>query len=454
MQEIWAEKALLPQGWAEAVLVEAGAEGLISRVTTGAEPRGHRTGILLPAPVNVHSHAFQRAMAGLTERRGPQAGDSFWTWRQLMYRFLDHLNPDQVEAIAAFVQMEMQEAGYAASAEFHYLHHGPGGVPYDAPGEMSERIVAASGQSGIGLCLLPVLYTTGGCDGRLLDGGQRRFGNEFDAFAQLCEDARRALGRLPQDAGFGVAPHSLRAVRPDDLRACADFFPDVPVHMHLAEQRAEVAEVEAALGARPVTWMLDNMPPDPRWCLIHCTQMTPGETTALAATGAVAGLCPITESSLGDGIFDGVRWAGAGGAFAVGSDSNIRISLAEELRTLEYSQRLRDGSRAALATREHSAGRRIFDAVCAGGARAAGRRSGEIAAGHQADLMALDALSVHLWERSGDQITDAWIFAGSDALVTDLWSSGRHMVREGRHIHKDRITTAYLRTMSGLRDIL
>ncbi|WP_295317418.1 formimidoylglutamate deiminase [Roseobacter sp.] len=454
MQEIWAEKALLPQGWTEAVLVETDAQGLILRVTTGAGPRGHRTGILLPAPVNVHSHAFQRAMAGLTERRGPQAGDSFWTWRQLMYRFLDHLNPDQVETLAAFVQMEMQEAGYAASAEFHYLHHGPGGVPYDAPAEMSERIVAAAEESGIGLCLLPVLYTTGGCDGRPLDGGQRRFGNEFDAFTRLCEDARRAIGHLPQDATFGVAPHSLRAVRPVDLQACADLFPDVPIHMHLAEQRAEVAEVEAVLGARPVAWMLDNMPPDPRWCLIHSTQMTPEETTALAASGAVAGLCPITESSLGDGIFDGVRWAGAGGAFAVGSDSNIRISLAEELRTLEYSQRLRDGSRAALATREHSAGRRIFDAVCSGGARAVGRTSGVIAQGHQADLVALDASSVHLWERSGDQITDAWIFAGNDALVTDLWSAGRHMVREGRHIHKDRITAAYLKTMTELRDIL
>ena len=311
MRVIWAERALLPDGWAEDVRVAIGADGRVAEATQGAAAEGTRAGLLLPAPANAHSHAFQRAMAGLTERRGP-AADSFWTWRELMFRFLDRLTPEQVEAIAAFVQMEMLEAGFGASVEFHYLHHQPGGAPYDALGEMSERIAAAAATSGIGLTLLPVHYRFGGCDGRPLGPGQIRFGNDPDRFARLVEAARAALARLPADAVLGTAPHSLRAVGRDDLAAVAALS-DGPVHMHLAEQVAEVEEVEAAWGARPVEWALDNLELGPRWCLIHCTQMEPLETTGLAATGAVAGLCPLTEASLGDGIFDGVRWMGEGG---------------------------------------------------------------------------------------------------------------------------------------------
>ncbi|WP_299846245.1 formimidoylglutamate deiminase [uncultured Roseovarius sp.] len=454
MPTIWASQALLPTGWARDVAVEVDETGHITSVTHDARPEGHRTGILLPAPANAHSHAFQRAMAGLTESRGPDPRDSFWTWRRLMYRFLDLLTPEQVQAIAALVQMEMLEAGYATNVEFHYLHHQPGGAPYDDLSEMSQRITAAALQTGIGLTLLPVQYQFGGCDQRDLTTGQIRFGNDPAQFARLMEEASRALTALPEDSRLGVAPHSLRAVAPEDVINAPQLAQGGPVHLHLAEQVAEVEEISAAYGQRPVEWLLDNAHVNDQWCLIHCTQMEHHETIALAQTGAVAGLCPITESSLGDGIFDGVRWLDHHGKIAIGSDSNIRISLSEELRTLDYSQRLRDRSRAALATPEHSTGRRLFNAVCAGGAQTAGRNSGHIAVGQLADLMALDDSHIDLTGQTGDKLLDCWIFAGDDRMVRDVWSAGRHLVQDGRHHARDQITTAYTRAMQPLRDAL
>lgn len=454
MSVIWAKTALLESGWADNVRIELDTVGQIVAVSAGEPPEGYRVGILLPAPVNAHSHAFQRAMAGLTERRGPDPSDSFWTWRQLMFRFLDRLNPDHVEGIAAFVQMEMLEAGYATNVEFHYLHHQPGGAPYDNLAEMAQCIVSAASLTGIGLSLLPVHYQYGGCDGRPLGPGQIRFGNDFDQFARLHELAGSALADLPDDCRLGLAPHSLRAVSPSDLDAAYQLSGDGPIHMHLAEQKAEVNEVLAHYGARPVEWFLDHCEVGPRWCLIHCTQMQPHETEVLARSGAIAGLCPITESSLGDGIFDGPTWLDTGGAVTIGSDSNIRISLSEELRTLEYAQRLRDNSRASLATREKSTGRRLFDAVNLGGARAAGRRCGAIAEGHFADLMALDDDVIDLEGKSGDTILDTYIFAGDDTLVRDVWSAGRHLVRDGKHKAHDEIAARYRTIMRELGEAL
>jgi formimidoylglutamate deiminase len=453
-QRIWAETALLPSGWASGVLIDVDADGRISGVQENAPAIGKQVPFLLPAPVNVHSHAFQRAMAGLTERRGPNPSDSFWTWRQLMFRFLDHLKPEHIEAITAFVQMEMLEAGYATNVEFHYLHHQPGGAPYDNIAELSERVAAAASQTGVGLCLLPVHYEFGGCDQRALAAGQIRFGNPFERFRTLHDKAAKIVNDMPADATIGVAAHSLRAVGIDDLKQYGTNFPTGPIHMHLAEQVPEVEEVLAHWGARPVEWALENMGLDLRWCLIHCTQMTPDETIRLAQSGAVAGLCPITESSLGDGIFDGVRWVENQGRVAVGSDSNIRISLSEELRTLEYSQRLRDGSRAALATPHFSTGRRIFEEVLQGGAQAAARQTGRLEVGHWADMMTLDTASEHLCERSEDAVLDSWIFAGDDRLVCDVWSAGRHMVSGGKHTGRASIVAAYKRTISELKGAL
>lgn len=448
--KIWAEQALTSQGWARDVLVTVGTDGCITNVQPNAHDTGaSKVGILLPAPANAHSHAFQRAMAGLSEARGPDPQDSFWTWRKLMFRFLNRLSPDHVEAIAAYVQMEMLEAGYAANVEFHYLHHQPDGTPYANLAEMSERIIAATETTGIGLTLLPVHYQFGGLDRRPLETGQTRFGNDPDRFARLHEAANTALQALPGDCAMGVAPHSLRAVAPDRLAQIVTLT-DGPVHMHLAEQQAEVDEVYRALGKRPAEWVLENMAPDARYTFIHCTQMLPHETEALARSGAVAGLCPITESSLGDGIFDATRWLGSGGTIAVGSDSNLRIALAEELRTLEYSQRLRDRSRAALATNAESTGRRLFSAVCKGGAIAAGRASGGLQPGLLADLIALDSSHVDLMNRQGDQILDSYVFAGDDRMVLDVWSAGRHLVQHGRHIRHHEITQAYRAVLQNL----
>ncbi|KCZ46629.1 MULTISPECIES: formimidoylglutamate deiminase [unclassified Hyphomonas] len=454
MTVIWAKKALLSDGWSDAVRVETSPEGTILSVRSGHPPEGTRTGLLLSSPANVHSHAFQRTMAGLTEGRGPDGKDNFWTWRKLMFRFLERLAPRHIEDIAAFVQMEMLEAGYAASVEFHYLHHQPDGTPYENLAETSERIAAAATTSGIGLTLLPVLYQYGGCDKRPLDRGQIRFGNTFDRFARLVEKAQGALGRLPADCRLGVAPHSLRAVADNDIARVEQLLPSGPVHMHLAEQQEEVDEVLERYGTRPVTWFLDNCNAGPRWCLIHCTRMEKTETIRLAGSGAVAGVCPSTEANLGDGIFQADTWLEHDGPIAIGSDSNIRISLAEELRALEYSQRLRDHARAVLSRSGHSTGRTLFEAISKGGATAAGRNSGRIEEGALADLFALDIDSICLAGLEGDTLLDSYVFAGDDGLVTDVWSAGRHLVREGRHVGRDKILEKYRRTMSELRDAL
>ncbi|MCB2132069.1 MAG: formimidoylglutamate deiminase, partial [Rhodobacteraceae bacterium] len=403
---IFAKRALLPSGWVGNVRVTVDG-GRIASVTAGAAPAAGdaRVDTLLPALANLHSHAFQRAMAGMTEYRA--AGrESFWTWRDLMYRFLDRLTPEQVEAIAAQVQVEMLEAGFASVGEFHYVHHQPGGAPYRDIAELSSRIMAAAAETGIGLTHLPVLYSYGGAGQAPLQGGQLRFGNDVARFARLVDAARDAARDLPGDTVVGIAPHSLRATCPEDLAAALPIAGDAPVHIHVAEQPREVADISAWLGARPVEWLLDNAPVDGRWCPIHATHMTETETVALARSGAVAGLCPITEANLGDGPFNGPQWIAAGGAFGLGSDSNVRISLTEELRTLEYSQRLRDLARNVMVPGAGSVGAFLYDGAARGGARALGRDAGEIAAGRLADLMAVDTGHPTLCALSEGQILD------------------------------------------------
>ncbi|MGB3316911.1 MAG: formimidoylglutamate deiminase [Albidovulum sp.] len=440
---IFATRALLPQGWADNVRLGI-AEGRIASVETGAEAGAGdaRVDTLLPALSNLHSHSFQRAMAGMTEYRA--AGrESFWTWRELMYRFLDRLTPEQVEAIAAMVFLEMQEAGYAAVGEFHYVHHRPGGAPYDDIAELSTRIFAAAGATGIGLTHLPVLYSYGGAGKKPLAGGQLRFGNDVDRFGALVQAARAAARGLPADTRVGVAPHSLRATAPDDLAAALPLAAGGPVHIHIAEQPQEVADISGWLGARPVEWLLNNTSVGPGWCAIHATHMTAEETAGLARSGAVAGLCPITEANLGDGPFNGPGWLAAGGAFGIGSDSNIRISLVEELRTLEYSQRLRDVERNVMVTGPGSVGTALYTGAAAGGARAMGREAGAIATGDWADLVAIDSTHPTLCALNEAQLLDGLVFAAPDGLITDLWSAGRHAVRGGRHIARDRVVPAY-----------
>ncbi len=452
MQTIHARQALLGDRWGRDVAVEIGANGRIVSVAEGAPRAGNALPVelLLPAMSNLHSHTFQRAMAGLTERRGPSQHDSFWTWREVMYRFLDVLTPDEIEAIAAYAFMEMLEAGFSGAAEFHYLHNRPGGGRYDDPAELAARIAAAAGRTGIGLTLLPVYYAQGGVDGRPLAGGQLRFRNDLAGFNDLIGRVDAIVAQLSADANWGIAPHSLRASGRSDLAELVRLAPARPLHMHISEQEKEIDETRAVYGARPVEWLLGEHEIDPRWCLIHSTHLDAGETRRLAASGAVAGLCPITEANLGDGIFNGVSYLGDGGRLGVGSDSNIRISVAEELRQLDYSQRLRDRLRAVLADPGQSVGANLYRRALAGGAQALGRDAGEIAVGRWADLAALDLRPHGFGSLTGDAALDAYLFSAGNAAVADVWSAGRHRVRSGRHVERDAIAARYDACLSSI----
>jgi formimidoylglutamate deiminase len=447
---IFANKALLASGWANDVRLSV-QNGIIHTIEprSTAQANDVRVDTLLPALGNLHSHTFQRAMAGMTEVRA--AGrDSFWTWRELMYRFVDRLTPEQVEAIAALVFMEMQQAGYAAVGEFHYVHHQRGGTPYANPAELSNRIFAAANVTGIGLTHLPVLYTYGGAGKLALTEGQLRFGNAADPFCELVERIHAGLRQLPADTRMGIAPHSLRATSPEDLQLVLTAHKGVSVHIHIAEQPKEVQDIQAWLGARPVDWLLRNTNVNAAWCLIHATHMTENETTRLAASGAVAGLCPMTEANLGDGPFNGPAFLNAGGAFGVGSDSNVHISMIQELRTLEYSQRLRDLARNVMVVGEGSVGHALYTGAAKGGAQALGRNAGDISVGRLADLVAIDSTAPALCALTEHQLLDGLVFAANDTVVTDVWSAGRHAVRGGRHIHRDQIVADYRRAVTEL----
>jgi formiminoglutamate deiminase len=451
MSRFYFTHALLPDGWQRDVVVECGTDGMISAVTGDADRRlADFTGkIAVPGMANLHSHAFQRAMAGLGEWRGSADGDSFWTWREVMYRFLDRLTPDDVRAIAAQLYVEMAEAGFTAVGEFHYLHHQPDGTPYPALAEMAAQIVAAAETASMGLTLLPVYYEYGGFGGQALGGAQARFGNDPDRFLKLRDDCSRMAANNPRTV-VGAAPHSLRAVTPESLAQIVGACSDGPLHIHVAEQTREVEDCLEALRARPVEWLLGNHDVDGRWCLIHATHMSETETRGLATSGAVAGLCPITEANLGDGIFEGVLFHDVGGRFGIGSDSNLRIDLAEELRTLEYGQRLRDRGRNRIAAAGQATGRALFDAAAAGGAQALGQKTGRIAPDHHCDLVALDAGHPALAGKSNDDLVNAWIFSGDKSCVSDVWIGGKHMVQAGRHIRRETVLHDFRQLMERL----
>ncbi len=451
---IFASSALLADGWAKNLRITLD-KGRIATLTADTQPQAGDTRVktLLPAPSNLHSHAFQRAMAGLSEHR-ILGRESFWTWRDVMYRFATRLTPAQVQAIAALAYLEMQEAGFAAVGEFHYLHHGTGGAPYGDLAEMSQRIFAAADQTGIGLTHLPVLYSYGGAGQKPLAAQQARFGNDVDRFARLLQAARDGARALPPDTRVGIAPHSLRATSPADLAQVLPLAQGASCHIHIAEQPAEVADITAWLGASPVAWLLDNADVTPVWCAIHATHMTADETARLARTGAVAGLCPITEANLGDGPFRGPDWLAAGGKFGIGSDSNIRISALEELRTLEYSQRLRDLARNVMVPQEGSVGGYLYTQAALGGAQALGRDAGQIARGKLADLVAIDSDHPALCALPLGQLLDGLVFAAPDGVICDVWSAGRHQVQGGRHIHREAIIADWRRVARSLADDL
>jgi formiminoglutamate deiminase len=445
MLELFLPSALLPHGWARDVHVTV-ADGTITSVEADAGPgiATRLSGIALPGMPSLHSHAFQRGMAGLAQR-----GGDFWSWRDVMYRFLATLTPEDIKTIAALAYMEMLEAGITAVAEFHYVHHAPDGTPYANLAELSARIAAAAEQTGIGLTLLPVFYARGGFNAVPPTPGQRRFVNDLDAYARLLDGAARAIAALP-DARLGVAPHSLRAATVPELTQLTSLAGDRVRHIHIAEQVQEVADCVAATGQRPVEHLLAHVPVDDRWCLVHATHMTVAETTSLAATGAVAGLCPITEADLGDGIFPALNWRDAGGRFGIGTDSNTAISAVQELRLLEYGQRLQHRARTLLAPPGVSTGRHLWTQAAQGGAQATGRRIGAIAPGHRADLVILDPAHPALIGRTDDAILDALIFAAATPAVTDVFVGGRQVVRDGHHVARDRILAAWRQTAGRL----
>lgn len=437
---LWFERALLPDGWAERVRVTF-ADGLVASVERDADPdfRDQRHAIGLPGLPNLHSHAFQRAMAGLTERRG-QTADSFWTWREAMYRFVDRITPDDLAAIAAQAFVEMLESGFTRVGEFHYLHHDPDGTPYSSRAEMGAAIARAADETGIALTLLPVFYAHGGFGEQAAGHGQRRFLHDVDGFAALLEASRDAVRGLP-DAVVGIAPHSLRAVTPEELAALVPLAGGAPIHIHIAEQVKEVDDCLAWSGARPVAWLLDHAPVGPDWCAVHATHMTADETARLAATGAVAGLCPITEANLGDGLFPAPDWLAAGGAFGVGSDSNVLIDAGEELRLLEYGQRLAHRGRNLLAPGpDASTGGALFRGALTGGAQALGAASG-ITVGNSADLFSLSGDDPRLSGANGDAILDGFVFAG--ARPDRVWRRGVEVVANGRHRARDAVSARY-----------
>jgi len=422
--------------------VEALRDAVIDVALRGGEMLRHRFGAA--AMPSLPSPAFRRAMAGVTELRGP-GEDSVWSWRTEMYRVALSMNPEQVEAVAAQLYMEMLEAGFSRVGEFHYLHHDRDGAPYADPAEMAARIAAASEETGIGLTLLPVFYARSGFGGKAPAQDQRRFLHDIDGFARLMERCRAILSGLPA-AVLGVAPHSLRAVTEEELREVTPLAAGGPVHIHVAEQVKEVEDCLAWSGRRPVEWLLDEIGPDASWCLIHATHMTEREARRMAASGAVAGLCPVTEANLGDGIFEATTFLAADGRFGIGSDSNILISIAEELRMLEYSQRLKHRARNVIADPGQPTGLSLYMRALAGGAQALGAGSG-IAAGRPADLVSLDISGIGYLPPQ--RILDHFVFAGG-VPVDCVWVGGRRLVEGGRHERRAAIRARFDAAMAEL----
>ncbi|WP_243351019.1 formimidoylglutamate deiminase [Stenotrophomonas acidaminiphila] len=435
-----AAQALLPQGWADNVRIDC-LHGRIVSVAAGAPatPDAQPLGVVVPGLGNLHSHAFQRAMAGLTEVGG-RSGDSFWSWRELMYRFLDRLGPAECQAVAEQAYMEMLESGFTRVGEFHYLHHAPDGQRYAGHAEMAARIAAAASATGLGLTLLPVFYAHSDFGGAAPLPAQRRFLHDIDGFAALLDGCRQALREVP-GAVLGLAPHSLRACTPQELQALVELAPG-PIHIHIAEQVREVEACLAWSGQRPVHWLLEHAPVDTRWCLVHATHLDQDEVRGIAASGAVAGLCPVTEANLGDGLFPMRDFVHHGGRFGVGSDSNVLIDAAEELRLLEYGQRLALRGRNVVSPGALSSGRWLYQQAHAGAAQALGVAAG-LAVGAPADLVELDAGHPSLHGRSGDALLDSWVFAARGGAVRSVWRDGRQWVRDGRHVHRDGIAARY-----------
>ncbi len=452
MKTLYAAEALLATGWSRDVLVDIDDTGMIKAVRNGrkngdAEDTG---GPLLPGMANVHSHAFQRAMAGLAERMGSPE-DSFWTWREVMYGFLKTLGPDEIEAIAAQLYVENLKNGYTAIGEFHYLHNAPDGRPYTDRNETALAIVRAAGTAGIALTLLPALYAYGDFGETPMKPAQKRFTTRPADVLRMVESLHKAQPGIR----LGVAPHSLRAVSPPMLKELISGLdaidPAAPIHIHVAEQIKEVNDCLAWSDLRPVQWLLEHMPVGPRWCLVHATHVASAEAERLAASGVTAGLCPTTEGNLGDGIFPFFRYREKQGRYAIGGDSHVSQSPVEELRWLEYGQRLTLRRRNIAASEAApSVGSNLWREAAAGGAQALAQPAGAIAAGKRADLVVLDGGHINLADRHGERISDALLFSGNERLVRHVMVGGQWRVRDGHHAGEIAIAERFRKVQKGL----
>ena len=447
MKRYLAPRALVGGAWQEDVLIGVDADGFIEEVIKDVQDKGAEPlrGAVVPGMANLHSHAFQRAMAGLTETRGSPL-DDFWSWRELMYRFVERITPEQAQAIARHLYIEMLRNGYTAVAEFHYVHNDAQGRPYAGRGEMLRRHLEAAREAQIAITLLPSLYAWSDFGAKPLQPRQKRFRSDASGVLNLVETARGWAANDP-DACVGVSPHSLRAADPGGLRelvaGITAIDPGAPIHIHAAEQTKEVDDCLAWSGKRPVEWLLDNMPVDARWCLVHATHLEPGETRALAASRAIAGLCPTTEGNLGDGIFALAEYREAGGRYGIGGDSHVSRDPAEELRLLEYFQRVTKRKRNIVTSEQSlSVGTTLWREAAAGGAQALGRRMGAIAPGLRADLVILDPVA-------GDPL-NALIFSGERNIVRDVMVGGRWVVRDGHHRSADDAHSNYNRVLKEL----
>lgn len=443
---VFARAALLPDGWAEDVSLRFSDDGTIASVTPGSRPDGLEiaAGPVIPGAVNVHSHAFQRALVGRVQRLA--GSDDFWTWRERMYRLVGVLSPDDIEVLTLRLYRELLGNGYTSVAEFHYLHRDPTGGLYDTPEELALRVANAAEATGIGLTLLPVLYRWTGFDRRPLEGPARRFYLSPDEYAVLVE----SLAAVADERGFtlGLAPHSLRAVSGDDLAELGGLgHDDSPVHIHVAEQTGEVEACLAATGMTPAGWLLEHVRPDERWTFIHATHTSPDERRDLAGAGVTIGLCPTTEGDLGDGCFPFADWLSHGGAFAVGSDSQVSVSAGEELRALLYRSRL-EARRRGVPTPDARLGQgtALWTAAAHHGGRAIGRRTGTLEAGSRADLLVLDSASPLLVGLSADDAANAFILSGSGADLDRVVAGGRIVVDRGRHAIDEELARLWPRT--------
>lgn len=454
--DFFARAALLPRGWARDILLRTDECGILTEIRTGARPTRNAVrlaGPVLPGMPNLHSHAFQRAMAGLAESAGKDV-DNFWTWREVMYKFVAHLEPEQLGAIAAQLYMEMLKAGYTSVAEFHYLHHQPGGKPYDELPEMANRIVRAANQTGIGLTLLPVLYAYGDLGGKAPARNQTRFVNGADRFLRLIEAVIERHGDKPT-VRIGVAPHSIRAVTKgllsETLTGLNRMDDTAPIHIHIAEQTKEVDDCQQWCGMRPVTWLYNHFDVNDRWCLVHATHINRMEAWMVANSRAVAGLCPTTEGNLGDGIFPLGLYLRGDGIFGVGSDSHVSVSPVEELRWLEYVQRLRREVRNVAATdRQRHAGMRLWQDAASGGAQALGQPVGSLAVGNRADMVVLDANHPILVGRDGATLVDSLVFSGNSNPIRDVFVAGEQVIAEGHHDREETVTRRFRRVINQL----